>query len=465
MTQRTDLQPTEGQRTETFGSEAGVSHAGSRTKRAIRIAVALPVDLRDQFGGRHDARTQFVMLRGAVLTASSNLRVGHKLTLRNLKSGRGAECHVTSIEPGPNGIQHIEIEFTAPQNDFWPVQFPAEEIKASDLHRPADSAHINAKVTGLSSHGTSEVHNDDIVVLADSVASSLAGRSPERVAARAGNVDSVAQFRAANRAAHRHERRMKAVYSLLSIAALAGAAMGGRYWLNHRQDALSLSPAPMLKSVAQKIIQVLPEKKPSAVPTAEGASGSTDQSTPNQVVGSSVPNATAVLDSPAAAGADSIPTPNAASDAQVSVRHGSSMSSKRRNADDSGEEPVALPLRVDAAVQSKPEVLKDVVAEVPVKTAVLAPQAPKRAVPAKLIHTASAQYPAMARQLHVEGEVVLDVNVDVSGAVSNVKVLSGPPLLRSAAVDAVSRWRYQPATLGEKPVTSTETVKIDFHWR
>jgi TonB family protein len=147
------------------------------------------------------------------------------------------------------------------------------------------------------------------------------------------------------------------------------------------------------------------------------------------------------------------------------VRHGSSSVTGRKT-DDTGEAPVALPLQVaETAGLTRPDALKDVVANVPKQTAVLAAQVPKKAVPARLIHSVAAQYPPMARQLHVEGEVLLNVSVDTTGAVSTIKVVSGPPLLRTAATDCVKRWKYQPATLGDKPVASTEVVKLDFHWR
>jgi protein TonB len=73
-----------------------------------------------------------------------------------------------------------------------------------------------------------------------------------------------------------------------------------------------------------------------------------------------------------------------------------------------------------------------------------------------------AQYPPVARQIRAEGEVVLNLDVDASGKVTDAKVVSGAPMLRTAALDAVRRWKYEPATLGDKPVPSTQTVKVDF---
>jgi protein TonB len=42
-------------------------------------------------------------------------------------------------------------------------------------------------------------------------------------------------------------------------------------------------------------------------------------------------------------------------------------------------------------------------------------------------------------------------------------VISGPPILRQAAVDALRRWKYQPAMLNGEPVTVQTTVTIQFH--
>jgi protein TonB len=140
-------------------------------------------------------------------------------------------------------------------------------------------------------------------------------------------------------------------------------------------------------------------------------------------------------------------------------------STRKASPDDLGEQPIAVPLQIGepANLQEKPEALSQVVAAVSPKAAILAPQPARRVVPAKLMHSVPAQYPPMARQLRVEGEVVVSLDVDASGSVSAARAVSGAPLLRGAAIDAVRRWKYQPATLGDKAVPSTETVKVDFH--
>lgn len=67
-------------------------------------------------------------------------------------------------------------------------------------------------------------------------------------------------------------------------------------------------------------------------------------------------------------------------------------------------------------------------------------------------------YPVFARVGHVEGTVVVEATVEPDGRVSSARAISGNHLLRSAAADAVKRWRYKPQT-GEV----TATVIFKFH--
>ncbi len=82
--------------------------------------------------------------------------------------------------------------------------------------------------------------------------------------------------------------------------------------------------------------------------------------------------------------------------------------------------------------------------------------------PAHLISSVPPSYPALARTQHVAGEVRLDALIDATGRVTTMKVVSGPSLLHQAAIEALRQWRYQPATLGGKPVPMHLTVTIQF---
>jgi protein TonB len=71
-------------------------------------------------------------------------------------------------------------------------------------------------------------------------------------------------------------------------------------------------------------------------------------------------------------------------------------------------------------------------------------------------------YPGLARTQHVSGDVRIDALVDSTGRVTTMKVVSGPPLLHQAAMDALRQWRYQAASLNGKPVAMHLTVTIQF---
>lgn len=61
----------------------------------------------------------------------------------------------------------------------------------------------------------------------------------------------------------------------------------------------------------------------------------------------------------------------------------------------------------------------------------------------ELIHRVEPDYPPKARAQHIEGSVILDVEIAEDGSVTNTEVVSGNPLLVPAAVQAVRQWQYQ----------------------
>jgi len=98
----------------------------------------------------------------------------------------------------------------------------------------------------------------------------------------------------------------------------------------------------------------------------------------------------------------------------------------------------------------------------------LAPQAvaPKIhhsvAVPARLEHRVPPQFPVLALKRRIAGEVTLALVVRKDGSVADVKQVSGNPLFRDSAIDAVKKWRYSPATLDGQPVEANAQVRLKF---
>jgi len=71
-------------------------------------------------------------------------------------------------------------------------------------------------------------------------------------------------------------------------------------------------------------------------------------------------------------------------------------------------------------------------------------------------------YPLSARQSNVQGDVVINTTIDKDGDVTQMKVVSGPAVLRQAALDALKRWKYEPSTLDSEPVEVQMLVTIKF---
>jgi TonB family protein len=81
---------------------------------------------------------------------------------------------------------------------------------------------------------------------------------------------------------------------------------------------------------------------------------------------------------------------------------------------------------------------------------------------AKLINSVSPVYPAMAKNQHISGNVLVDALIDANGKVTTMKVVSGPVLLHQAAMDALKQWKYHPAMLDGKPVPMHLSVTLQF---
>ena len=72
------------------------------------------------------------------------------------------------------------------------------------------------------------------------------------------------------------------------------------------------------------------------------------------------------------------------------------------------------------------------------------------------------QYPALARQTHLSGTVVVDAVIDEHGNVVGARALSGHPLLIPAALNAVLQWKYEPTLLNGTPVAVEMEVTVHF---
>jgi TonB family protein len=71
-------------------------------------------------------------------------------------------------------------------------------------------------------------------------------------------------------------------------------------------------------------------------------------------------------------------------------------------------------------------------------------------------------YPTLARQVHLQGIVTLQVQISKSGDVEKVELFSGHPMLAPSAIEAVKQWKYKPYLLNGEPVDVETKVVVNF---
>jgi len=71
-------------------------------------------------------------------------------------------------------------------------------------------------------------------------------------------------------------------------------------------------------------------------------------------------------------------------------------------------------------------------------------------------------YPPKAKAAHISGTVVVRAAIMKDGTLEDLHVISGPAMLRQAALDAVAAWRYRPYLLNGEPVEVGTTINVIF---
>ena len=92
------------------------------------------------------------------------------------------------------------------------------------------------------------------------------------------------------------------------------------------------------------------------------------------------------------------------------------------------------------------------------------PEPVKVRKPARLIKSERPDYPQTARQQGSEGTVVLRITVGAGGDVEKVAIQesSGFPELDESAAQSVKTWRFDPAKVGDDPISSAVDLPVKF---
>ena len=99
---------------------------------------------------------------------------------------------------------------------------------------------------------------------------------------------------------------------------------------------------------------------------------------------------------------------------------------------------------------------------------VAAPKGPARVSSGVVAGMAISQpkplYPPIAKAAHVSGAVVLHAVISKTGTIEKLEAISGPEMLKGAALDAVRTWRYKPYILNGEPTEVDTTITVNFNF-
>jgi TonB family protein len=71
-------------------------------------------------------------------------------------------------------------------------------------------------------------------------------------------------------------------------------------------------------------------------------------------------------------------------------------------------------------------------------------------------------YPVLARQMKVQGSVAIQALISADGRIQDLRILSGPSILASAAQEAVRQWRFKPYLQNGQPVETQAKITVNF---
>jgi TonB family protein len=83
-------------------------------------------------------------------------------------------------------------------------------------------------------------------------------------------------------------------------------------------------------------------------------------------------------------------------------------------------------------------------------------------LPERVAQAEPASYPSLAKQMKVQGAVVLQAVVGADGGIKDLHVISGNPILVSAAVEAARQWRFAPYLQNGQPVETQAKIQVNF---
>lgn len=451
---------------------------------ASRFSTGRPGVARQLAPVHEETHTVIVFPQGAVVRLSANLLPGEVVVLTQKGNGHDVICRVESVKAQPGIQNYVSLEFTQRAPGFWGDLFPEERTAGAQLADPhpdspaaSTSAEPSEKISPPQFSGSALAQGTQPADSAVNPPNRTAPLSPPAkptaiphaatpVAAlnKSGaeakpcqTLEAQKPVRAFTPQLQTSEPASGSKKTLLLAAAaviLVAATLGGMALRREQGQAPQPSPqANLPQNPAPTEASVPQPATPGSGLTANSAPGDTAAAPP-------APETTV----PAAAPAETRPETKPPRPTEAARRRLS------RPPIAIASLPTPIPNRHLASASSQPPAVPVASSDGNPLAAVQVSNGPARPAPVQggqiqmpePMESPAPTYPALARAESVQGTVVIDALVETTGRVVAMKVLSGPSLLRRAAMDALRTWRYQPGRLNGQPIAMHTQVHIDF---
>ena len=128
-----------------------------------------------------------------------------------------------------------------------------------------------------------------------------------------------------------------------------------------------------------------------------------------------------------------------------------------------GSNSVRVDMQPEENAESAPQPSIEVSAVPANITTDAAERSPVAADPTNVVsHSVQPGYPTLARQMKVQGAVTLQALIGRDGLIQDLHVLSGPPILAKAALEAVRQWHFKPHYQGAETVETEAKITVNF---
>ena len=453
-----------------------------------------------------DTNTLILFPRGAVVRLATAVTAGQELMLTNLDSNQHVHCKVLTVRASESAKGYVELEFTHRTAGFWGSVVPMPKITpatSAPEFSPANAETQTRAATLTASFGAALKPPFDQTAQS---ASPLAAVKPARmqhlpsappvsaVAALAATADAHAhatvesqprshpapagprldvQF-AKNRIAGDLQTGGKWRAVGVSTAAVVLALTLGTYLLRSRPASTAAVPQNGNVAVAQNV-----DVTPAPPQTTGESANATPPGSPAASPVSEAQRTAAILATTAAPETTDANRPGAVREllhtaatklhlspdnskiiAPASPAHPSGSSSDEAPAivADNSSSPASSGSAGSGIISGG---LGNVAPPAKWVVPAPAPAAVKATIP-RAISVVKPSYPSAAKNAHIEGDVVIQADVDALGKVVGTKVISGPALLQAAAVEALQQWKYEPAKLNGQAVVGKTIVSLNF---